>query len=71
MGIYFEMELSYLQEKLTTELLLPAREKFFGFMTKFLKESTSGMFAIIQEANVVDISIVPRTFFSFLSEILL
>ncbi|KIH56594.1 hypothetical protein ANCDUO_13226 [Ancylostoma duodenale] len=30
-------------EKLTEEVLLPAREKFFGFMTKFLKESNSGM----------------------------
>ncbi|KAL6736887.1 glutathione S-transferase protein [Ancylostoma duodenale] len=29
-------------EKLTKELLLPGREKFFGFMTKFLKESKSG-----------------------------
>ncbi|KAL6736885.1 hypothetical protein Aduo_007187 [Ancylostoma duodenale] len=29
-------------EKLTEEVLLPAREKFFGFMTKFLKESNSG-----------------------------
>ncbi|EPB80175.1 hypothetical protein ANCCEY_00730 [Ancylostoma ceylanicum] len=36
------MEFSYFQEKLTKELLLPAREKFFGFMTKFLKESKSG-----------------------------
>ncbi|KAL6736883.1 hypothetical protein Aduo_007185 [Ancylostoma duodenale] len=29
-------------EKLAKELFLPAREKFFGFMTKFLKESKSG-----------------------------
>ncbi|RCN48921.1 glutathione S-transferase protein [Ancylostoma caninum] len=29
-------------EKLTEEVLLPAREKFFGCITKFLKESKSG-----------------------------
>ncbi|RCN48923.1 glutathione S-transferase protein [Ancylostoma caninum] len=29
-------------EKLAKEIYLPAREKFFGFMTKFLKESKSG-----------------------------
>ncbi|RCN48919.1 glutathione S-transferase protein [Ancylostoma caninum] len=29
-------------DKLTKELLLPGREKFFGFMTKFLKDSKSG-----------------------------
>ncbi|KAL6736886.1 glutathione S-transferase protein [Ancylostoma duodenale] len=29
-------------EKLTKELLLPSCEKFFGFMTKFLKKSNSG-----------------------------
>ncbi|ETN78539.1 hypothetical protein NECAME_10312 [Necator americanus] len=28
-------------EKLTKEVFLPAREKFFGFMTKFLKKSNS------------------------------
>ncbi|RCN48922.1 glutathione S-transferase protein [Ancylostoma caninum] len=29
-------------EKLTKEVLLPARTKFFGFVTKFLKENKSG-----------------------------
>ncbi|KAL6725757.1 hypothetical protein Aduo_007788 [Ancylostoma duodenale] len=29
-------------EKLAKEIYLPAREKFFGFMTKFLRESKSG-----------------------------
>ncbi|KIH46024.1 hypothetical protein ANCDUO_23926, partial [Ancylostoma duodenale] len=28
--------------KLTKEVLIPARTKFFGFVTKFLKESKSG-----------------------------
>ncbi|ETN80925.1 glutathione S-transferase protein [Necator americanus] len=31
-------------EKLSNEVFLPAREKFFGFMTNFLKESKSGKF---------------------------
>ncbi|KIH60341.1 hypothetical protein ANCDUO_09414 [Ancylostoma duodenale] len=31
-----------MQDKLFKEVFLPARDKFFGFMTKFLKESKSG-----------------------------
>ncbi|EPB80176.1 hypothetical protein ANCCEY_00731 [Ancylostoma ceylanicum] len=30
------------QEKLTKEVLFPARAKFFGFVSKFLRESKSG-----------------------------
>ncbi|RCN48920.1 glutathione S-transferase protein [Ancylostoma caninum] len=41
----------YLQEKLTKELFLPACEKFFGFMTKILKESKSEKFS---RAAIVD-----------------
>ncbi|KIH45135.1 glutathione S-transferase protein [Ancylostoma duodenale] len=36
------MDEKQFDEKLTEEVLLPAREKLFGFMTKFLKESKSG-----------------------------
>ncbi|VDO95999.1 unnamed protein product [Heligmosomoides polygyrus] len=31
-------------EKLKTEVLLPARDKFLGFLTKFLKKNSSGAF---------------------------
>ncbi|KAK6767370.1 hypothetical protein RB195_026570 [Necator americanus] len=47
-------------EKLTKEVFLPAREKFFGFMTKFLKKSNSG-YLIGDSVTFVDLYLAEQT----------
>ncbi|KIH47582.1 hypothetical protein ANCDUO_22353, partial [Ancylostoma duodenale] len=56
-------------EQLKKEVFLPARDKFFGFLTKFLKENPSGFLVgdsvtwvdvLISECNFTLLSFVPE-----------